>query len=133
MLQSLQSASFSINEVMFIALSPILLLLLELQLPDYDSLKPLLLSSNLVDRAPYVKFYIDNIFSSKESPQEMYDFLKDYLLLCIEWSMLKLLFKKLQLFCDKICALSLIYKIGGIMSTKPEQANRIRHFLVLTN
>jgi hypothetical protein len=63
----------------------------------------------------------------------MYNFLKDYLLSRIEWSMLKLLFKKLRLFCDKICALSLIYKIGGITSIKPERANRICHFLVLTN
>ena len=53
---------------MFIALSPILALLPELQLPDYNRLEPLLLSSNLVDRAPHIKFYIDNIFSSKESP-----------------------------------------------------------------
>jgi hypothetical protein len=68
MLQGLQSAGFSINEVMFVALSLILLLLLELQLPYYNGLEPLLLSSDLVDRAPYIKFYIDNIFFSKESP-----------------------------------------------------------------
>jgi hypothetical protein len=68
MLQGLQSASFSINEIIFIALSLILLLLLELQLPDYNSLKPLLLSSDLINSAPHVKFYINNIFSSKESP-----------------------------------------------------------------
>jgi len=66
--QGSQSAGFSINEVMFVALSPILALLPELQLPDYNRLEPLLLSSNLVDRAPHIKFYIDNIFSSKESP-----------------------------------------------------------------
>jgi hypothetical protein len=53
---------------MFVALSPILLLLPELQLPYYNRLKPLLLSFDLVDRAPYIKFYIDDIFSSKESP-----------------------------------------------------------------
>jgi hypothetical protein len=47
--------------------------------------------------------------------------------------MLKLLFKKLRLFYDEICALRLIHKIGGIMSTKPEQANRIRHFPVPIN
>jgi hypothetical protein len=68
MLQGLQSAGFFINEVMFVALSLILLLLLELQLLYYNSLEPLLLSSNLVDKAPYVKFYMDNIFFSKESP-----------------------------------------------------------------
>jgi hypothetical protein len=51
-----------------VALSLILPLLLELQLPYYNNLKPLLLSSNLVDKAPYIKFYIDNIFSNKESP-----------------------------------------------------------------
>jgi hypothetical protein len=71
--QGLQSAGFSINEVMFVALSPIPLLLPELRLTNHDrsnynSLKPLLLSSNLVDRAPHVKFYIDNIFFGKESP-----------------------------------------------------------------
>ena len=63
----------------------------------------------------------------------MYKFLQDYLLLQIELFMLKLLFKKLQLFCDEICALGLIYKIGGIMSTKPERADRICHFPVPTN
>jgi len=68
MLQVLQSAGFFINEVIFIALSLIPLLPPELQLPDYNSLKLLLLSSNLVDKALYIKFYIDNIFSSKESP-----------------------------------------------------------------
>ena len=70
--QGLQSAGFFINKVIFVALSPILLLLLELRSINYNrfnynSLKPLLLSSNLVDKAPYVKFYIDNIFFSKES------------------------------------------------------------------
>ena len=73
MLQSLQSAGFSINEVIFVALSLILLLLPELRLTNhnksnYNSLKPLLLSFNLVDKAPYIKFYINDIFSSKESP-----------------------------------------------------------------
>ena len=56
---------------MFVALSLIPLLLLELQSPDYNSLEPLLLSSDLVNSAPYIKFYIDDIFSSKESPQEI--------------------------------------------------------------
>jgi hypothetical protein len=68
MLQGLQSAGFSINEVIFIALSLIPLLPPELQLPYYNRLEPLLLSSNLVDRALYIKFYMDNIFFSKESP-----------------------------------------------------------------
>ena len=66
--QGLQSAGFSINEVIFVALGPILLLLPELQLPYYNRLKPLLLSSNLVNGAPYIKFYINDIFFSKESP-----------------------------------------------------------------
>jgi hypothetical protein len=66
--QGLQSAGFSINKVIFVALSLIPLLLPELQLLDYNSLEPLLLSSALVNSAPYVKFYIDDIFSGKESP-----------------------------------------------------------------
>ena len=65
--QGLQSASFFINKVIFVALRPISLLLLELQILKYDRLKPSLLSSNSVNRAPYVKFYINNIFSEKES------------------------------------------------------------------
>jgi hypothetical protein len=73
MLQGLQSAGFSINKVMFVALGLILLLLPELRSTNHDrsnynSLEPLLLSSDLVDRAPYVKFYINDIFSGKESP-----------------------------------------------------------------
>jgi hypothetical protein len=66
--QGSQSAGFSINEVMFVALSPIPLLLPELQSPYYNGLEPSLLSSNSVDGAPHVKFYINDIFSSKESP-----------------------------------------------------------------
>ena len=66
MLQGLQSAGFFINKVMFVALSPILPLLPELQSPHYNSLKPSLLSSNLVNKAPYIKFYIDNIFFFKQ-------------------------------------------------------------------
>jgi hypothetical protein len=84
MLQGSQSAGFSINEVMFVALGPIPLLSPELQSPYYDGLEPLLLSSNSVDGAPYIKFYMDDIFSGKESPQEMYKFLQDYLLPRIE-------------------------------------------------
>ena len=68
MLQGLKSAGFFINKVIFVALSLILILLPELQLLDYNRLKPLLLSSNLVNKAPHVKFYINNIFFSKESP-----------------------------------------------------------------
>jgi hypothetical protein len=71
--QGLQSAGFSINKVIFVALSPIPLLLPELRSTNHDgsnynSLEPLLLSSNSVDRASYIKFYINDIFSSKESP-----------------------------------------------------------------
>ena len=131
--QGSQSAGFSMNEVMFVALGPIPPLPLELQTPRYNRSKPSLLSSDSVDRAPHVKFYMDDIFSGKETPQEMYEFLQDHLLPRIEWSMLKLSFKKLRLFCDEICALGLIHKIGGIMSTKPERADRIRHFPILTN
>ena len=68
MLQGSQSAGFFINEVIFVILGPILLLPLKLQTPKYNKLEPSLLSSDLVDRAPHVKFYIDNIFSSKETP-----------------------------------------------------------------
>jgi hypothetical protein len=68
MLQGLQSAGFSINEVIFVALGLILLLLPELQLPYYNGLKPLLLSFDLIDGALYIKFYINDIFFSKESP-----------------------------------------------------------------
>jgi len=53
---------------MFVVLGLILLLLPELQSLYYNRLEPLLLSFDLVDRAPHVKFYIDDIFSSKESP-----------------------------------------------------------------
>jgi len=66
--QGLQSAGFFINKVIFVALSLILLLLPELQLPYYNKSKPLLLSFNLVDKALYIKFYINNNFFSKESP-----------------------------------------------------------------
>jgi len=82
--QGLQSAGFSINEVIFVALSPIPPLPPELQSPHYNRSEPSLLSSNSVDGAPHIKFYMDDIFSSKESPQEMYEFLQDHLLPRIE-------------------------------------------------
>jgi hypothetical protein len=46
---------------------------------------------------------------------------------------LKLSFKKLKLFMDRIIALGIVYKAGRVLQVKPDRAERIRNFPVPHN
>lgn len=70
-----------------------------------DGSEPSLLHATGSSQMPPVFLYMDDIFSAHSSFEDAFVFLWDHLLPRIEWSMLKLLFKKLVLFTSSITAL----------------------------
>jgi transposase InsO family protein len=123
------TASFSMNELMYLVLgtipkSP------QAEEAGYDDSEPSLLSSTSPDKLPGTCFYMDDIFSGQNSFEEAYEFLSDHLLPRLLWAQLKLSFKKLKLFMDKIVALGMVHKAGGIVQIKPDRSEKIRNFPV---
>jgi hypothetical protein len=86
--QGSKSAPFSMNELMLVVFGYIPPL-------DGSGEEPLLLSLFSEDTLPPLKFYFDDIFSGHKSVDEALYFLESELLPRIEWSQLKLSFKKL--------------------------------------
>jgi hypothetical protein len=94
--------------------------------------EPSLLSLFSEDTLLPLKFYFDNIFSGHKSVDEALYFLESELLPRIEWSQLKLLFKKLRLFYDQVTALGVDHRIHGIIQTKVACTEKIQTFPVPT-
>ena len=131
------SASFSITELMHVVLGPIPPVSSSLGVSEStvsitgaDGYEPSLLHA--MD-SPFVAptcFYIDDIFFGHSSFEIAFCFLRDHLLLRIEWSMLKLSFEELVLFTDGIEALGLTYLAGGRVRIKHACSERIRNWPV---
>jgi hypothetical protein len=98
-----------------------------------DGSEPSLLLATGSSQMPPVFFYMDNIFSAHSSFEDAFVFLRDHLLIRIEWSMLKLLFKKLVLFTSSITALRVEHQIHSAMRVKQSQSAKIATWPVPTN
>lgn len=102
--------------------------------PDFTTGEPSLLHALGPDGLPPVAFYMDDIFSGRKSFKQALYFLEHHLLPRIAWSMLKLSFKKLVLFTDRIEALGVV-KVRHSRSEKiqswpvPRTSTEVRAFL----
>jgi len=107
-------AAFSITELMYIAIGAIPKSEGAI-LGGFDDVEPSLLVSGSPGGLPNLVFYMDDIFSGCKTFEEGYNYLEYYLLPWLLWSRLKLSFKKLKLFMDRILALGIVHKAGGIL------------------
>ena len=130
MQQGSASSSFSFNELMFIGLGYIPPLPLEFQSEGYDGSEPSLITSPIDGETAHCKFYIDDIVSAHKTFLEELEFIENHFLPRILWSMLKLSFEKLDLFCGEVLALGVTHAIGGISKIKTERAIKIKVFPV---
>src|ERR1700733_353800 len=120
--QGSQSAGFSMNELMYIALGYIP------PLPDGTGEEPSLLASTSPDRLSPAKHYFDDVFGGHTDAAEALDFLQNHFLPRMDWAQLKLSFKKLKLFQSEILALGVTHLIHGVVKTKEARTDKIKHF-----
>jgi len=123
--------AFLFIELMYIVLNTIPKL--SLLIDSYSKLESLLIFLEFLNILPYYCFYIDNIFFGFKDFKTIYIFLKDYLLSCLLWSKLKLLFKKLKLFIDKIIVLGIKHKVSRKIYIKLDRVDCICNYPVLEN
>jgi hypothetical protein len=120
--QGSQSAGFSMNELMLIAFGDI---------PPLESglgAEPSLLAPSSEHSRPPIKFYFDDILSGHLDQFKAFEFLRDHFLPRVDWSMLKLSFKKLRLFQSEVTALGVTHQIHGIIKTKSSRSEKIQEF-----
>ena len=108
------TAAFSMTELMYIAIGAILRSERAIS-EGFDDSEPSLLALDSPGGLPSSVFYIDDIFSGCKTFEEGYEYLENHLLPRLLWSCLKLSFKKLKLFMDRILALGIVHKAGGIL------------------
>jgi transposase InsO family protein len=125
--QGSQSAGFSMNELMYIALGYIP------PLPDGTGEEPSLLASDRPDQLPSVKHYFDDVFGGHKDATEALEFLENHLLPRMDWAQLKLSFKKLKLFQSEILALGVTHLVHGVVKTKEARTKKIKDFPVPTD
>ena len=123
------TAAFSMTELMYIALGAIPRSERGIS-EGYDDSEPSLLMASSPNGLPRSVFYMDDIFAGCKTFQEGYDYLEQHLLPRLLWSQLKLSFKKLKLFMDRIVALGIVHKAGGVLQVKPDRSEKIRKFPV---
>ena len=129
--QGSRSASFTMSELMNIAMGPI---------PEPNSEESLLHASTFTTPPPLV-FYMDDLFSGFPDFETQLTFLEHHFLPRIEWARITLSFKKIRLFFDSIIALGVRHLINGrvqiledrirVIATwpTPTSATNVRAFL----
>ena len=115
MQQGSQSAGFTMTELGHRAFGP---------LPQPHN-EPSFLHSPSPEKLPTLVFYMDDVFGGFPSFQELYDFLRGHFLPRIEWAQLRLSFKKLQIFADKVKALRVVHQVGGLIHILEERIEKI--------
>lgn len=113
--QGTRTSSFTMTEMMNIALGPI---------PEPFP-EPSLLHSVDKDTLPPVAFYVDDGFVAHRTYEEQYAFLETHLLPRLLWANLRISFKKLFLFVARVQALGEDHEIGGRVSLKPSRIEKI--------
>ncbi|CAD6500186.1 BgTH12-04289 [Blumeria graminis f. sp. triticale] len=125
--QGSMSAGFSSTELMYIVLGDI---------PpgqnQFPGMKSVLVPEDN-SSPPKASFYIDDMFSGFQNFKDAYDFMADELFPRLEWSRLKLSFKKMELFKEEVVALGTLHKKGGIVCVTPERRDKIRIWPTPTN
>lgn len=120
MQQSSMTASFIMSELMCRAFGAI----------PKPNPEPSLIQGANPDEPPPISFYQDDIFSGQPNFHTSFAFLRDHFFPRIEWSRLRLSFKKLYLFQDSVQALGIQHLIGGKIQILPSRIKKIMKFPV---
>ena len=123
MQQGSMSAGFTLTEVVYKALGFI----------PPPSPEPSLLHSDNPSTPPPLSTYMDDIFGGFRTFDDMFKFLRDHFFPRIEWARLKLSFKKLKLFMDRIKALGVVHVVGGLVYIVSERIEKIAKWPTPTN
>ena len=113
-------------------------IMIELTYRVFDALsffikKFLLLHSNDSISLSMLTFYMNDFFDDFANFDEQYDFFKKHFLSRIKWARLRLLFKKLRLFAEKIRALSVTHFVNDYVRILKERIIKIICWLVFSN
>jgi hypothetical protein len=126
--QGCHTSTFSLQECLMIAFGYIPPLPPELQSESHDGSFPSLLRSAALGQPPPLDFYADDITLRNTDFDSQYQSLKDHVLPRIDWSMLKLSFKKIDCFQDEILCLGMRHRIHGVTLIKHARAEKIRNW-----
>jgi hypothetical protein len=126
--QGTHTSTFSLQECLEVVFGPIPPLPEHLQTTDFDGSFPSLLQPAELGKPQPVNFYADDIVSGSNDFEQSYKSLREDLLPRIEWSMLKLSFKKVWCFEDEIEALGVRHRIHGVTLIKHARAEKIRRW-----
>jgi hypothetical protein len=121
--QGSKSAGFIMTELVYRAFGP---------LPPSIG-EPSLLHSADPFHLPVLVFYMDDFFGGFQSFDDLYEFLRDHFLSRIEWAKLRLFFKKMHLFEDKVKALGVTHCVGGFIKILEDRIKKITKWSVLTD
>ncbi len=78
-------------------------------------------------------FYMNDFFEEFQNFDDLYEFLRDYFLSRVEWVKLRLFFKKMHLFEDKMKALRIIHCVNDFIKILKNRIKKIAKWLTLTN
>ncbi len=106
MQQSLQSAKFTLIELMYWAFEALSSSHRELSLLHSNSLKKL----------SVMIFYINDFFNNFRSFKKQYNFLSQHFFSWVEWTLLQLSFKKLKLFVSEIKTLDVTHRVEDFVN-----------------
>jgi len=115
MQQSLQSAEFTLIELMYWAFEA---------LPSSHRESSLLHSNNL-EKLSVMIFYMNDFFDGFRSFKKQYDFLSQHFFSRVEWTLLQLSFKKLKLFVSEIKTLDVIHRVEDFVNILKSRIKKI--------
>jgi hypothetical protein len=78
-------------------------------------------------------FYMNDFFDEFQNFDDLYEFLRDHFLSRIEWIKLRLFFKKMYLFENKMKALKVIHCVDDFIKILKNRIKRIAKWSIFTN
>ena len=115
--QGSQSAGFTVNEFVHRGFGAL----------NKGHNEPSLLESAILDRLPTFTFYVD-FFRRFPDFESQFQFLQNHFLHRIAWAKVRLAFKKLKIFQEKIVALGVTHHVGGLIQIMPDRVKKIIGF-----
>ncbi len=92
-----------------------------------------LLHSNDSFHLSVLVFYMNDFFDEFQSFDDLYEFLRDYFLSRIEWAKLRLFFKKMYLFENKMKTLRITHCVDDFIKILKDRIKKIAKWFISTN
>lgn len=69
--------------------------------------------------------YVDDMFWGQETFERAFEFVFHHFMPRLAWGMLRMSFKKLQLFMTSIIGIGIVFGVGGALSIRPDRVSKI--------